>query len=87
MIRAALFVITVQAALQALAQESKAEFKPTPWHLVDLWWDIGQDMPFESYSIDVDISADVAAKDGTLVVTVGQPVANRKERKVQLIGK
>ena len=31
--------------------------------------------------------ADVAAKDGELVVTVGQPVENRKERKVRLIGK
>ena len=63
MIRAALFVITVLAALQALAQESKFEFKPTPWHLVDLWWDIGQESPFESYSIDVDISDDMPSSE------------------------
>lgn len=35
------------------------EYKSPPWHLVDLWWDIGQDSPFESYSIDVDISDDL----------------------------
>jgi hypothetical protein len=31
--------------------------------------------------------AGVVAKDGAFVVTVGQPVENRKERKVRLIGK
>ncbi len=32
------------------------KIKSPPWHLVDLWWDIGGDAPFESYSVDVTIS-------------------------------
>jgi hypothetical protein len=39
------------------AAESK--INDTPWHLVDLWWNIGQDAPFESYSVDVTISDDL----------------------------
>ncbi|MDC0935877.1 hypothetical protein OAS39_06295 [Pirellulales bacterium] len=27
----------------------------TPWHLVDLWWDFGDEVSFESLEIDVDV--------------------------------
>jgi hypothetical protein len=39
------------------------------------------------YPKDVPDYADVTAKDGTLTVKVGQPVQDRKVRKVRLIGK
>jgi hypothetical protein len=39
------------------------------------------------YPKDVPDYADVTAKDGTLTVKVGQPVENRKARKVRVIGK
>jgi hypothetical protein len=47
------------------------EYLPPPWHLVDLWWDIGQDQPFESYSIDVDISDDVPSTTNLYVAPIG----------------
>ncbi len=71
MIRAALFVITVLAALQAMADKPKAEYKPMPWHLVDIWWDIGQDSLFESYSIDVAISDDVPPTQNLYISPIG----------------
>ena len=39
------------------------------------------------YPKDVPDYADVTAKDSTLTVKVGQPVENRKERTVRVIGK
>ncbi len=30
-----------------------------PWHFVDIWWDTGKDVPFQSYSIDVTVSDDI----------------------------
>ncbi len=41
-------------AIPLRADEPKADpYNPMPWHLVDIWWDIGQDTPFESYSRDL----------------------------------
>ena len=71
MIRVTLFVAVTLIAAEALAQESKPEFKPTPWHLVDIWWDIGQDMSFESYSIDVEISDDVPSTKNLYISPIG----------------
>jgi len=48
-----------------------AEFPPPPWHLVDLWWDIGQDRPFESYSIDVTIDDGVPATKSLYIAPLG----------------
>lgn len=42
-----------------------------PWHLVDLWWDIGEDTPFESYSIDVTISNDVPPTQNLYIAPIG----------------
>jgi len=47
------------------------EYKSTPWHLVDLWWDIGQDQPFESYGIDVEISDDVPSTTNLYIAPIG----------------
>jgi hypothetical protein len=61
-------------ALPSLAAESPSkarEYPPPPWHLVDLWWDIGQDRSFESYSIDVEISEDVPSTKNLYIAPVG----------------
>ncbi len=47
------------------------EFPPPPWHLVDLWWDTGEDRPFESYSIDVDISEDLPSSVNLYIAPIG----------------
>lgn len=45
--------------------------KGTPWHLVDLWWNLGTNAPFESYSIDVDILDDVPTNINLYISPVG----------------
>ncbi len=47
------------------------ELKPPPWHLVDIWWDTGEDRPFESYSIDVTISDEIPASVNLYVAPIG----------------
>ena len=42
-----------------------------PWHLVDLWWDIGKDVPFQSYSINVTISDDVPYSSNLYIAPIG----------------
>ena len=51
------------------AQEGR--FKPMPWHLVDLWWDLGQDRPFESYEIDVSIGNDLPSAVPLYIAPIG----------------
>jgi hypothetical protein len=51
------------------AEEPK--YIPMPWHLVDTWWDIGQDMPFESLAVDVAISDDVPASVNLYIAPIG----------------
>ena len=71
MIRTTLFLVAVLIAAEAPAQKPKAEYPPPPWHLVDIWWDVGQDSKFESYSVDVDISDDVPATKNLYISPVG----------------
>lgn len=47
------------------------EYARMPWHLVDLWWDLGEESPFESYSIDVTISDDVPSTTNLYIAPVG----------------
>jgi hypothetical protein len=66
--------ILLYLALPIANSQEKAEEKKydrMPWHLVDLWWDIGKDVPFESYSIDVTISEDVPASTNLYIAPVG----------------
>ena len=67
------FVVANCSALTTNAQPPKDEKKyaPMPWHLVDTWWDIGQDTPFESLSIDVTISDDVPSSVNLYIAPVG----------------
>jgi hypothetical protein len=53
------------------ARADEPKYAAMPWHLVDLWWDVGQDAPFESYSIDVTLSADVPASVSLYIAPVG----------------
>jgi hypothetical protein len=65
-------LLAVCGVLGAEPQTAKPkEYPPPPWHLVDLWWDIGQDQPFESYSIDVDISDNVPSSVNLYIAPIG----------------
>ncbi len=44
---------------------------PTPWHLVDLWWNLGEEATFESYSIDVEIKNDVPETVNLYIAPIG----------------
>jgi len=46
----------MRAANAALPPDT---IKPMPWHVVDLWWKLGTNAAFESYSIDVDIQDEI----------------------------
>ncbi len=57
-----LLACAVTAAISVHGEDAAAKrLKPTPWHLIDTWWNLGQDHAFESYSIDVTISDEVPA--------------------------
>ena len=49
----------------------EARYSRMPWHLVDVWWDIGEDMPFQSYSIDVAIDAEVPPSANLYIAPIG----------------
>lgn len=58
-----------EAVPRAAADEP--QYRPMPWHLVDLWWDLGEETPFESYSLDVAISQDVPASSSLYIAPIG----------------
>jgi hypothetical protein len=66
-------VMLVVCGTSRLVAESKAadDYAPMPWHLVDIWWDIGDDLPFESYSVDVTISDDVSPDVNLYIAPIG----------------
>lgn len=51
----------------------KAEktYAPMPWHLIDTWWDLGREAPFESLAVDVTVSADVPPSVNLYIAPVG----------------
>ena len=65
-----LFFVTLLLPTLATAAEDNG-LKPPPWHLIDIWWDIGQDIAFESYSIDATISDDVPPTVNLYVAPIG----------------
>ena len=65
-----LFCLAILLPAPALAAEDNAP-QPPPWHLIDIWWGIGQDTAFESYSIDATISDDVPPTVNLYVAPIG----------------
>jgi hypothetical protein len=65
-----LFCLTLLRPVVALAAEDNGP-KPPPWHLIDIWWDIGQDTAFESCSIDATISDDVPSTANLYMAPIG----------------
>lgn len=65
-----LFCLSGSSPGQASAAPAR-EFRRMPWHLVDVWWNLGKDVPFESYSIDVEFSDDVSSDVNLYVAPVG----------------
>lgn len=75
-IQAILLLLAVLAvgALPAAADEpfeDDQKYAPMPWHLVDIWWDIGHEMPFESLAVDVNISTDVPSSVNLYIAPIG----------------
>jgi hypothetical protein len=52
-------------------QTAEKQYRRMPWHLVDLWWDLGEDVPFESYSLDVTISEDLPETTRLYIAPIG----------------
>jgi hypothetical protein len=50
---------------------AEKQYSRMPWHLVDVWWDLGKDAPFQSYSIDVTISDDVPSSTNLYIAPIG----------------
>jgi hypothetical protein len=51
------------------AQEPR--YSRMPWHLVDVWWDINKDVPFQSYSIDVTIDDEIPPSTNLYIAPIG----------------
>jgi hypothetical protein len=57
--------------LAAGTDSAQQQFKRMPWHLVDIWWDTGEDQPFESYAIDATISENVPSSVNLYIAPIG----------------
>lgn len=51
------------------AEEPK--YAPMPWHLADLWWEMSEEVLFESYSIDVTISDELPETKRLYISPIG----------------
>jgi hypothetical protein len=74
--RQALLLLTLLAACLPAAGDDQPpkdekKYRPMPWHLVDTWWDIGKDTPFESLAVDVTISDDVPSSVNLYIAPIG----------------
>lgn len=66
---AASLILAFQPAIARCNEPRK--YAKMPWHLVDLWWDVGQETEFESYSIDVTISEDLPETTRLYIAPIG----------------
>jgi hypothetical protein len=53
-------------------EPKKTVFGEMPWHLLDVWWDLGKTTEFESYSIDFNLSDDVPDKSYLYISPLGR---------------
>ncbi len=68
---ALLLVCCLTPTLIADEKKPADEIGPMPWHLVDLWWDLGADARFESYSVDVTIADEVPDDVSLYIAPIG----------------
>ena len=56
---------------QTTCHGQERDYARMPWHLVDIWWDVGQESKFQSYSIDVEIRQDVPEDVNLYIAPIG----------------
>lgn len=61
----------VVCSVCSIARGQDVKYARTPWHLVDIWWDLREDRTFESYSIDVEIRHDVPESVNLYIAPIG----------------
>jgi hypothetical protein len=69
-----LAAVSLFGGRSASGQEKPAQsprYASMPWHLVDVWWDIGKDVPFQSYSIDVTIGDEIPSSANLYIAPIG----------------
>src|SRR5262249_8503466 len=66
-----LVVLALAPATGQDPPKGEKQHAPMPWHLVDAWWDIGQDTPFESLAVDVTLSDDVPSTVNLYIAPIG----------------
>jgi len=65
-------MVLVFGASALLAEDKRPEpYAPMPWHLVDVWWDIGSDVLLESCSVEITITGDVPADVNLYLAPMG----------------
>lgn len=64
-------LVALAAVLAVSSLASEPQYARMPWHLVDLWWDLGEEKPFESYTVDVTISDDVSSTNNLYIAPIG----------------
>jgi len=65
------FVLPAALSGSGIVFANDAQYARMPWHLVDLWWDLGSEARLESYSIDVTISDDVPSTTNLYIAPIG----------------
>jgi hypothetical protein len=72
---ATFLIVVLPAAVTAQQNDpphdAEKTYAPMPWHLVDTWWNIGKDVPFESLAVDVTISDDVPPSVNLYISPIG----------------
>lgn len=68
---AAFFAVAASSVAADEPSKEEKHYAPMPWHLVDIWWDVGQETPFESLAVDVTISADVPSSVNLYIAPIG----------------
>jgi hypothetical protein len=66
-----LLVLAVAPVVGDNQPKEAKKYAPMPWHLVDTWWDTGQDSLFESLAVDVTISDDVPSSVNLYIAPIG----------------
>jgi hypothetical protein len=66
---------SLSAAEEPPTQEKT--YSPPPWRLIETWWDIGRDWPFESYSVEVTINENVPSNVNLSIAPIGLGYLNK----------